>query len=193
MRWVIRWVFALASGLSLLVFVASMVLWVRSFWQVDVADWSYHDASGDLHERSLKSDRGRIWCEASSRSGEFPGAMIDADPPTGLTSRPPDAGDSADALEWAAPHGSLGVRYGVSTFTTPSTTHTAGTVVFPLGYVAGLAAVLPAAHLASAVRRKHHIGRCPACGYDMTGNVSGVCPECGTPVKPAKDEATGAA
>ena len=23
-----------------------------------------------------------------------------------------------------------------------------------------------------------------ACGYDLTGNASGVCPECGTPVKP---------
>ena len=23
-------------------------------------------------------------------------------------------------------------------------------------------------------------GRCPHCGYDLTGNVSGVCPECGT-------------
>jgi hypothetical protein len=22
-------------------------------------------------------------------------------------------------------------------------------------------------------------GQCPACGYDLTGNVSGVCPECG--------------
>ena len=22
-------------------------------------------------------------------------------------------------------------------------------------------------------------GHCPACGYDLTGNVSGVCPECG--------------
>ena len=22
-------------------------------------------------------------------------------------------------------------------------------------------------------------GRCPTCGYDLTGNVSGVCPECG--------------
>ena len=24
--------------------------------------------------------------------------------------------------------------------------------------------------------------RCPRCGYDLTGNVSGVCPECGTSV-----------
>jgi hypothetical protein len=26
-------------------------------------------------------------------------------------------------------------------------------------------------------RRAH--GRCPECGYDLTGNASGVCPECG--------------
>lgn len=25
-------------------------------------------------------------------------------------------------------------------------------------------------------------GRCTKCGYNLTGNVSGVCPECGTPV-----------
>jgi hypothetical protein len=25
--------------------------------------------------------------------------------------------------------------------------------------------------------------RCPRCGYDLTGNVSGVCPECGTPFR----------
>jgi hypothetical protein len=28
------------------------------------------------------------------------------------------------------------------------------------------------------VRRQLH-GQCPQCGYDLTGNVSGVCPECG--------------
>ncbi len=25
-------------------------------------------------------------------------------------------------------------------------------------------------------------GKCPECGYDLTGNISGVCPECGTDV-----------
>jgi len=25
---------------------------------------------------------------------------------------------------------------------------------------------------------------CPKCQYDLTGNESGVCPECGTEVKP---------
>ncbi len=28
-------------------------------------------------------------------------------------------------------------------------------------------------------RRKHPPGHCPHCGYDLTGNESGVCPECG--------------
>jgi hypothetical protein len=30
-------------------------------------------------------------------------------------------------------------------------------------------------------------GCCRCCGYDLTGNVSGVCPECGTPI-PAPSE-----
>ena len=31
-------------------------------------------------------------------------------------------------------------------------------------------------------------GQCRACSYDLTGNVSGVCPECGTPLE--KDSPT---
>ena len=28
-------------------------------------------------------------------------------------------------------------------------------------------------------RRLARVGKCPSCGYDLTGNESGVCPECG--------------
>jgi hypothetical protein len=31
-------------------------------------------------------------------------------------------------------------------------------------------------------KRKGKRGGCLNCGYNLTGNVSGVCPECGTPV-----------
>ena len=29
----------------------------------------------------------------------------------------------------------------------------------------------------------HTAGHCATCDYDLTGNTSGVCPECGSPVK----------
>jgi len=32
-------------------------------------------------------------------------------------------------------------------------------------------------------RRVHDSAGCGTCGYDLTGNVSGVCPECGTPIE----------
>ena len=32
------------------------------------------------------------------------------------------------------------------------------------------------------IRRKPEQGYCQNCGYNLTGNVSGVCPECGTPI-----------
>ncbi len=33
-------------------------------------------------------------------------------------------------------------------------------------------------------RRRHH--RCQRCAYDLTGNTSGVCPECGTAISTAR-------
>ena len=30
-------------------------------------------------------------------------------------------------------------------------------------------------------KRRRKLGLCTACGYDLTGNESGVCPECGKP------------
>ena len=39
-------------------------------------------------------------------------------------------------------------------------------------------------------RKKHHqAGHCQKCGYNLTGNVSGRCPECGTPVKSGNQSA----
>jgi hypothetical protein len=35
-------------------------------------------------------------------------------------------------------------------------------------------------------RRLGRAGVCRTCGYDLTGNVSGVCPECGTPRESAR-------
>jgi hypothetical protein len=40
-----------------------------------------------------------------------------------------------------------------------------------------------------AIRQRRGENECATCGYNLTGNTSGVCPECGTPVA-QKAEAT---
>lgn len=36
------------------------------------------------------------------------------------------------------------------------------------------------------IRRQGKLERieCPHCDYNLTGNISGICPECGTPIRP---------
>jgi hypothetical protein len=49
-----------------------------------------------------------------------------------------------------------------------------------------ITSMLPTIFAARRMRRKFgpQAGHCPTCSYDLTGNVSGICPECGTPVPP---------
>jgi hypothetical protein len=48
-------------------------------------------------------------------------------------------------------------------------------------------ALLPAVWIVTSIRahgqaRHRRLGHCLRCNYDLTGNVSGRCPECGTPI-----------
>lgn len=51
-----------------------------------------------------------------------------------------------------------------------------------LGAAALGLATLGSALLRTVFRHPPRPGTCKRCGYDLTGNVSGRCPECGTPV-----------
>ncbi|MCG8405830.1 MAG: hypothetical protein MI923_11595 [Phycisphaerales bacterium] len=42
--------------------------------------------------------------------------------------------------------------------------------------------MIPTAFLMYPDRRRYRPGHCQQCGYDLTGNTSGICPECGTKV-----------
>lgn len=46
-------------------------------------------------------------------------------------------------------------------------------------WVPFLATALPTLLLYRVARRRRLFGHCPSCKYDLTGNTSGTCPECG--------------
>ena len=61
-------------------------------------------------------------------------------------------------------------------------TYPYASLIVPYWSLVAATAALPAARLALRIRRRRRTapGHCPACGYNLTGNTSGVCPECGT-------------
>jgi hypothetical protein len=54
------------------------------------------------------------------------------------------------------------------------------------GILAGWLALLVRWLAARRFDHRHREGFCTACGYNLTGNLSGVCPECGTPTASQK-------
>lgn len=56
-------------------------------------------------------------------------------------------------------------------------------VIVPAWLPAAVAAIIPCLWSHGWLRRRYlrFVGRCPQCGYNLTANTSGICPECGTP------------
>ena len=76
--------------------------------------------------------------------------------------------------------------YGDVTFGPPSSSTDALVFVFfPLWLLGGGAVILLVSVSVLRRRMEEHLlpGHCKECGYNLTGNVSGVCPECGTEVE----------
>ncbi len=63
----------------------------------------------------------------------------------------------------------------------PEVNNPAGSITCPL-WVPFIIVLVPTAYLFYRDRR-HPRGHCQKCGYDLQGNVSGVCSECGTEVE----------
>lgn len=82
-----------------------------------------------------------------------------------------------------------GMQYAVVEFPGPTNGYRVYMIGIPLAVVTPLFAISPLiAVFRGPVRRVWRVRRgcCISCGYDLTGNVSGVCSECGAELAPSR-------
>jgi hypothetical protein len=155
----------LLTALSLLLCAATVALWVRSY------------APRDL---TIGSEDGKLLLLFTD--GQWTGIVRTKESYT-----VPYSDVRALARSQATGTGSwLGVSYFAKTgLASPRGTPGRFLIVaVPLAYPALLSAAAATASLLTLARRRARgrQGQCRKCGYDLTGNLSGKCPECGTPV-----------
>jgi hypothetical protein len=161
---------------SLLLCVAVCALWALSHHYDD----EYQRAVGDRHcaVRSLRGLVSLSWTSADPAWREFRFTGRITHPVTG-----PACVAYAGLDDWCD-HRLLGFGYSRNPIASGLIlgTQTFTFLVAPHASLAAAFLALPAALLiASLGRRRRRPGTCRRCGYNLTGNVSGVCPECGRP------------
>lgn len=168
----LRRVFSIASGLSLLLCLATVVLWARSYWVADSWDW---DIAGT--RVSVGSVRGVVWWDrirftpaSQARYSRGPGyhrQMVGGG--RGNVAGP---GWSFAGFRWVDSH--MNLRPGAITIVIQ------GLRIPDWGLVLA-SLILPGAWLIrSRSRRRNPPGLCRRCGYDLRATPDR-CPECGTP------------
>jgi hypothetical protein len=176
MRRLARVLLDVLTALSLLMCIAAVVLWPRSFVVNDVWQWVRAESAQEVGVAWAHSDAGAVslgMSEMTLFAGEGESSYADRVRALGAWQRLPreDAGDWRDNLIPRAD----GERTGggrARTFTTRR-------LRLPFGLIMIASVVLPITRLAARRRRQRAAnGHCPACGYDLRASP-GRCPECG--------------
>lgn len=78
----------------------------------------------------------------------------------------------------------LGLEFARSVSEMDSNIYKITTAKIPLVHLFIIFAAYSTLVLIKTIRGRHRVkpGHCSKCGYDLTGNISGVCPECGTTI-----------
>jgi hypothetical protein len=166
-----RKLFTITSAISLLLCIGVIAAWLWMPWAKNFKFYS------PQHE-FLFTNLNRYWGLRISGGTRVPGGGFRAPP-----------GQHWDGT-WANPTHQLplGFSYGNSPADDPTAAFFFGIVV-PSWSLILLLSLLPCVSLYRwwfhPIRRP---GECRRCGYDLTGNTSGTCPECGTPVPKAPAE-----
>jgi hypothetical protein len=165
---------AIMATASLLLFLLAVVMWIRCRWwqetlthvSIDTqkeVKWQIESSNGQISLVRMTGNRSYFF-------GDTPGWHLSRN-------------------DMIVRGGRYGVNIGGSGqrsyyFSYAGQIYSRG-VALPYWIILLLTAILPALwlrdHLAG--RRRSQTGLCQSCGYNLTGNTSGVCPECGQAIK----------
>src|SRR5688572_25949990 len=166
MKFLLRWLFNIASLLSLLICMATAVMWIRSYFVGD--NWVWYERECQNCYNTIRSGRGWIrygWTDMSRMTG--------INPPSGhFTGEPAEAVYPVNATVQFN-HPFPGYRH----FRNPLALLVDVSYAIPFT----ISAVLPPICLLRyhRQRRRTRLGLCKVCGYDLRASP-GRCPECGT-------------
>ena len=181
MRRLFRWLFNIFAALSLLLCVATAVMWIRSWVVAD--QWIFYDEhgkwamAGEFHPEAthvceIISERGRVeyWRALVLTMNTHPR-------PAGHYVRPPVDRDQEYFTNYSQPFPGIRMQK------TGALAYWWILLSYWLPFV--LTAILPAAWLLTRIgrtkRRWKKLGLCLHCGYDLRAHKPGdKCPECGT-------------
>lgn len=184
--------FSITCIISVMLCMATLASWVRSYRAYDA--YSYPHGGWT---RKIGASRGKLVFLDETGHSLIPGWR--STPPVSIRARQPMAGEpgvkhhgSVLGAFWYVTEGGnasptvpllMMPNGGLIRFTQFAPSRE---VIIPLWFFAAIFAILPAFWFAGFfIRRvRSRRGCCVACGYSLTGNTSGTCPECGTRIEP---------
>ena len=179
MKRLARILFKALTVLSLLLFAATVALWVRGYWRSDGFGWARPQPPGGQRTFFLNaaSGGGGFWINVGTHG------------PMEQDASTPDGWYWNVYGQSPRPYRAVSVtnRWGFGHQIVGAATVRSRAFVFPAWWPPALFAVLPLCRLAQAIRRRRRIveGHCKSCGYDLRATPER-CPECGVvPASPA--------
>jgi hypothetical protein len=161
------------AAVSALLFLATCVLWVRSYRQAEVLD-------------ELRRDRYSSWCLYDI--WWMRGSVAITKTYLGPNNMPPaDFGSRLNFQTLEGEPGTVQSFFGFNDsifgYSPPSQPYAAYGVWFPFWLAVAAFAIIPSLRIAAIANRIRHknrkrAGLCPSCGYDLRA-TPGRCPECG--------------
>jgi hypothetical protein len=180
------------AALSLLLCGVSIALWVRSYFRSDTA-WYSRPAQGETFAsvRWWQFDTARGDVAVARKFARYRGAPRQT-PLAGWRWQTNAPTDRVFLASGARTRFETGARAAGFEFYSAEYDGADGSrsgqrrIVVPVWAVVLVTAALPAVRLWRRLRRGRFAPcHCRRCGYDLRGNESGVCPECGRAVAPA--------